>query len=61
MEGDMGEYIEISSGDRTVSGYRAAPAGGGPGVPVLHAWWEMTEMFTDLCDRLAAAANRPRT
>ncbi len=57
----MGEYIEISSGDRTVSGYRAAPAGGGPGVPVLHAWWEMTEMFTDLCDRLAAAANRPRT
>jgi len=54
MEGDMGEHIEISSGDRTVPGYRAAPAGGGPGVLVLHAWWGMTEMFTDLCDRLAA-------
>ncbi len=55
LEDDMGEHIEISSGDRTVAGYRAAPAGGGPGVFVLHAWWGMTEMFTGLCDRLAAA------
>src|ERR1700682_1821632 len=54
-EGDVGEPIEISSGDRTVAGYRAAPAGGGTGVLILHAWWGMTEMFTGLCDRLAAA------
>jgi len=51
----VGEPIEISSGDRTVAGYRATPAGGGPGVLILHAWWGMTEMFTGLCDRLAAA------
>src|SRR5260370_21497065 len=55
LEVDMGEHIKISSGDRTVAGYRAAPAGGGPGVLVLHAWWGMTEMFTGLCDRLATA------
>ena len=50
----MGELIEIGSGDRAVAGYRAAPAGGGPGILVLHAWWGMTEMFTGLCDRLAS-------
>jgi len=55
LEGDMGERIEFRSGDRTVAGYRAAPASGGPGVLVLHAWWGMTEMFTGLCDRLAEA------
>src|SRR4051794_28427838 len=55
LEGNMGEPIEISLGDRTVAGYRAAPAEGGPGVLVLHAWWGMTEMFTGVCDRLAAA------
>lgn len=55
LEGDVGELIEISAGERTVAGYRAAPAGGGPGILVLHAWWGMTEMFTGLCDRLAAA------
>src|SRR5438105_8377987 len=54
-EGFMGERILMSAGDRTMAGYRAAPAEGGPGVLVLHAWWGMTEMFTGLCDRLAAA------
>lgn len=35
-------------------GYLALPASGvGPGVLVLHAWWGLTEYFTDLCDRLA--------
>jgi carboxymethylenebutenolidase len=51
----MGERIEIKSGDRVVTAYRAAPSAVGPGVLVLHAWWGMTEMFTGLCDRLAAA------
>lgn len=37
-------------------GYLALPASGeGPGILVLHAWWGLTEMFTDLCDRLAEA------
>jgi carboxymethylenebutenolidase len=35
--------------------YLAAPAGGGPGVLVLHAWWGLTPVFTRLCDRLAEA------
>lgn len=36
-------------------GYLARPAGGaGPGVLVLHAWWGLTETFTQVCDRLAA-------
>jgi carboxymethylenebutenolidase len=50
----MGDRIEIPSGERTITAYRAAPEAGGPGVLVLHAWWGMTEMFTGLCDRLAA-------
>lgn len=31
------------------------PAGSGPGVLVLHAWWGLTPVFRDLCERLAAA------
>lgn len=39
----------------TARGYLARPASGsGPGVLVLHAWWGLTEVFTQLCDRLAA-------
>jgi carboxymethylenebutenolidase len=29
------------------------PAGKGPGVLVLHAWWGLNEFFRDLCDQLA--------
>lgn len=37
-------------------GYLAVPAAGqGSGVLVLHAWWGLTETFTDVCDRLAEA------
>jgi carboxymethylenebutenolidase len=37
-------------------GYMAVPpAGHGSGVLVLHAWWGLTDTFTDLCDQLAAA------
>jgi carboxymethylenebutenolidase len=36
--------------------YLAAPdSGTGHGVLVLHAWWGLTPVFTDVCDRLAAA------
>jgi carboxymethylenebutenolidase len=35
--------------------YLALPAAGrGPGVLVLHAWWGLTGMIRELCDRLAA-------
>ena len=36
-------------------GYTAAPAGGGPGVLVLHAWWGLSEGVKRFCDRLAGA------
>ena len=35
-------------------GYVAAPAGGGPGVLVLHAWWGLSDGIRRYCDRLAA-------
>lgn len=37
-------------------GYLAVPTTGeGPGVLVLHAWWGLTDYFTDLCEQLAEA------
>jgi carboxymethylenebutenolidase len=36
-------------------GYVAAPAGGGPGVLVLHAWWGLSDGIRRYCDRLAEA------
>jgi carboxymethylenebutenolidase len=50
----MGEWLQVGpADDRT---YLAVPDGGsGAGVLVLHAWWGLTSVFTDVCDRLAAA------
>ena len=50
----MGEWLQVEpAGNRA---YLAVPEGGsGPGVLVLHAWWGLTPVFTDVCDRLAAA------
>lgn len=40
----------------TFSGYLAEPSqGSGPSVLVLHAWWGLTSVFTQVCDRLAEA------
>jgi carboxymethylenebutenolidase len=50
----MGEWLPVgSTGHRA---YLAVPdRGSGPGVLVLHAWWGLTPVFTDVCDQLAAA------
>lgn len=38
-----------------LAGYLAMPpAGKGPGVLVLHAWWGLNKVIKDVCDRLAA-------
>jgi carboxymethylenebutenolidase len=48
--------ITFPAGERAGAGYLATPAGGsGPGVLVFHAWWGLTDVFRDVCDRLAAA------
>jgi carboxymethylenebutenolidase len=50
----MGEWRE--DGPEGQRAYLAVPeCGTGPGVLVLHAWWGLTPVFTDACDRLAAA------
>ena len=45
---------EFQVNGRTASGYLAVPeSGSGPGVLVLHAWWGLTDIFKQVCDRLA--------
>jgi carboxymethylenebutenolidase len=47
---------EIQVNGRTISAYLAVPEhGSGPGVLVLHAWWGLTDVFKQVCDRLADA------
>jgi carboxymethylenebutenolidase len=47
---------EFQVDGRTFSGYLAVPErGSGPGVLVLHAWWGLTDIFKQVCDRLAEA------
>jgi carboxymethylenebutenolidase len=50
----VGESLHVGpAGNRA---YLAVPeCGAGAGVLVLHAWWGLTSVFTDVCDRLAAA------
>jgi carboxymethylenebutenolidase len=53
-EAGVGEWLDIGPTDNRA--YLAVPERGtGPGVLVLHAWWGLTSVFTDVCDRLAAA------
>jgi carboxymethylenebutenolidase len=46
--------VEFEVDGKSVSGYLAAPEGGGPGVLVLHAWWGLNTFFKAFCARLAA-------
>jgi carboxymethylenebutenolidase len=56
LEKENNHMMNWSTKNGEKRGYLALPASGeGPGVLVLHAWWGLTEMFTDLCDRLAEA------
>lgn len=49
----MGEWVTV--GNTGHQAYLARPASGaGPGVLVLHAWWGLTPVFTQICDDLAA-------
>jgi carboxymethylenebutenolidase len=50
MSGEMTRYGE---GEK-YNGYLATPAGGGPGVLVLHAWWGLNDTVETVCDRLAS-------
>jgi carboxymethylenebutenolidase len=53
-EVSVGEWLQV--GPTSDRAYLAVPErGAGPGVLVLHAWWGLTSVFTDVCDRLAAA------
>ncbi|MBW3633959.1 MAG: dienelactone hydrolase family protein [Chloroflexi bacterium] len=49
----MAEWLHVGpTGNRA---YLAVPESGtGAGVLVLHAWWGLSSVFTDVCDRLAA-------
>ena len=50
----MGEWLRVGPTDNRA--YLAVPEhDAGAGVLVLHAWWGLTSVFTDVCDRLAAA------
>jgi carboxymethylenebutenolidase len=52
----MGEHTTFHAGGAPTAGYLALPERGqGPGVLVLHAWWGLTQTFTELCERLARA------
>jgi carboxymethylenebutenolidase len=45
--------IQLNVNDREVNAYLASPAGGGPGVLLLHSWWGLKPAFKEICDRLA--------
>jgi carboxymethylenebutenolidase len=47
----MGEWIEIATGDRA---YRSVPGSESKArVLLLHAWWGLNQLITELADRLA--------
>jgi carboxymethylenebutenolidase len=54
MWGEVNLMITFAAGERTGTGYLALPdQGHGPCILVFHAWWGLTPIFTEVCDRLA--------
>ena len=52
-EVSVGEWLQVGpAGNRAY--LAVSESGAGAGVLVLHAWWGLTSVFTDVCDRLAA-------
>ncbi|HET7144377.1 MAG TPA: dienelactone hydrolase family protein [Anaerolineales bacterium] len=45
--------IKLDVNGKSVNAYLAAPANGGPGILLLHAWWGLKPFFKQFCDRLA--------
>ena len=45
--------IQLNVNGKSVNAYLAAPASGGPGVLLLHAWWGLKPFFKQVCDRIA--------
>jgi carboxymethylenebutenolidase len=45
--------IHLNVNGKSVNAYLAAPASGGPGVLLLHAWWGLKPFFKQVCDRIA--------
>ena len=45
--------IKLDVKGKAVDAYLASPAGGGPGILVLHAWWGLKPFFKQVCDQLA--------
>ena len=45
--------IQLNVNGKSVNAYLASPAGGGPGVLLLHAWWGLKQFFKQVCDRIA--------
>ena len=45
--------IKLDVNGKSVNAYLAAPANGGPGILLLHAWWGLKPFFKQLCDQLA--------
>ena len=45
--------IQLNVNGKSVNAYLAAPAQGGPGVLLLHAWWGLKPFFKQVCGQLA--------
>lgn len=45
--------IKLDVNGKSVNAYLAAPANGGPGILLLHAWWGLKPFFKQVCDQLA--------
>lgn len=50
----MGKHIEVETESGSARGYLATPpAGKGPGLLLMHAWWGLNDFFISLAEQLA--------